>query len=102
MPRIIPIPVPQRVRHTKIPAIVVKTIRSLGLRITLHTELKSYPGSTHWHVKHPGATGTLELTWWPDKRKLWMKVHANREATWMAQVTPDVKRILTLRLKRLR
>jgi hypothetical protein len=31
-----------------------------------------------------------------------MKVHANREATWMAQVTPDVKRILTLRLKRLR
>src|SRR5688500_358254 len=46
--------------------------------------LRSYPGSTHWHLKQPGASGTLELTYWPRTGRLWFAIHANRRAEWIA------------------
>jgi hypothetical protein len=53
----------------------------IGQRMTLHT----YPGSIHWHLRHAGAKGVLELTYWPSRRRLWLAVHANRQASWIAR-----------------
>jgi hypothetical protein len=55
-----------------------------GLSISQITTLRTYPGSTHWHLKRPGVPGTLELTSWPQAGRLWFSVHANRQATWVA------------------
>jgi hypothetical protein len=52
--------------------------------------LRSYLGSTHWHLRHPGAKGTLELTYWPQRGRLWFAVHANRRAEWIA---PAIERV---------
>jgi hypothetical protein len=57
-----------------------------GDRMTLRT----FPGSIHWHLRHPGAQGVLELTYWPDRGRLWFAVHANRRADWIA---PAIERL---------
>jgi hypothetical protein len=53
-------------------------------------ELRSYPGATHWHIRWPGARGTLELTYWPRAGRLWFAVHANRRAEWIAPAIDDL------------
>jgi len=63
-------------------ALVERAAFEAGLLIS-RGELRSYPGSTHWHLKRPGAKGTLELTYWPDAGRLWFAVHANRRAVWI-------------------
>jgi hypothetical protein len=57
----------------------------LGLLVQRGT-LKSYPGCAHWHLTIPRHRGTLEATWWPAKNRLWLSVHANRQAPWQAGV----------------
>ena len=59
----------------------------LGLVLSAPVELKSYPGSQHWHVQHPELNGTLELTWWPQKERFWIKVARNRDGEWIGQAT---------------
>ncbi len=66
------------------------TLRGLGLILSPAVELKSYPGSQHWHVKHLGLPGTLELTWWPRKERFWIKVAKNREAEWIDAATEAI------------
>jgi hypothetical protein len=63
-------------------AIVEEVASGAGLTVT-RGSLRSYPGCTHWHLKKPGSKGTLEATWWPQKERLWLKVHPLREAGWI-------------------
>jgi predicted kinase len=35
-----------------------------------------------------GQKGVLELTWWPNERRLWFKVAKNRHAPWIDVALP--------------
>lgn len=54
-----------------------------GLRIVSEGSLKGYPGCVHWHLRKPGVSGTLEATWWPAKKRFWLKVARNRTSLWI-------------------
>jgi hypothetical protein len=84
------------------PAVLIEIIEratsEAGLLAQRQT-LRSYPGSTHWHFKQPGASGTLELTYWPQTGRLWFTVHANRRAEWIAAAMAALReRIVDLSL----
>lgn len=68
---------------------------SCGLTVTMKGALKTYPGSTHWHCKLGREPGTLEITYWPRKPRLWVKVVESRRAPWMDEVVPRLRRTLT-------
>ncbi len=63
----------------------------LGLSIQRGT-LRSYPGCVHWHFKQPRESGTLEATWWPKGRRLWLKIASNRQADWIAEAVERFRR----------
>jgi hypothetical protein len=65
-----------------------------GLIVTMKGHLKTYPGSTHWHCKLGREPGTLEITLWPAKRRLWFKIHPGRRGEWMTHVLPSLQRAL--------
>src|SRR4030095_7866814 len=44
------------------------------LNCTLKGTLVRYQGSVHWHFKKDKLKGTLEITWWESKNRLWFKV----------------------------
>lgn len=55
---------------------------SLSLTITLRGTLRSFPGSTHWHLKRGNERGVLEVTLWPAGRRLWITVQSGRTGLW--------------------
>ncbi len=71
-----------------------EAIEAHGLLATMKGSLKTYPGSTHWHCKRGRETGTLEITYWPTKRRAWFKVQNGRRADWIDQIVPRMKRSL--------
>lgn len=54
--------------------------------------LASCPGSTHWHFKMGKQKGTLEITWWEAKYRLWLKVAKGGMGDWMTESITAVKR----------
>ena len=74
------VPVPAKAELAHIEALVENTCADAGLRRTLKSTLASCPGCVHWHYARPPERGTLELTWWPARRRLWLKVSAGRSA----------------------
>jgi hypothetical protein len=83
---------------------VQRAIENSRLRIVLLTTLKRYPGSIHWHLKDGRQPGTLELTWWPKRRRLWFSVQKRRSAEWIdsaaAELQLAIRNNLTSALKR--
>jgi hypothetical protein len=75
---------------------VEKCCRRLGLVQGMKTTLAKHPGSTHWHYKQAKQSGTLEITIWPSKRRVWMTVQDGRKADWIREILP----ILTEELER--
>ena len=71
------------VYHPEAPDLVMKFALDLGLVVSEH-ESKGYKGSRHWHVKKSGERGVVEVTWWPEKDKLWVSVRSNRQGNWTA------------------
>lgn len=59
-----------------------------GLVITTQRELAGCAGSSHWHLRIPGRSGTLELNEW--QGRVWVKVHPLREGTWANDVARDL------------
>ena len=67
----------------------------LGLDIAIDGTLKSFPGCRHWHLRKPGTTGTLEVTSWPERKRLWVTYHANRVGDgWVEILAPEFARLL--------
>jgi hypothetical protein len=62
------------------------------LTLTLKGTLLTYPGCIHWHFKKHKQPGTLEITWWETKRRLWFKVADHRKETWIEEDLPVLKR----------
>ena len=54
--------------------------------------LASYPGSIHWHYKMSKQKGTLEITWWEDENRLWLKVAKSRKGDWINESTAMLKK----------
>ena len=70
-----------------------------GLRVALKGTLATHKGCVHWHLKRGKERGTLEVTLWPARRRLWLSVHANRSGDWVegalrhvADALPDALR----------
>lgn len=64
-------------------AVIEGACAAEGLRLTLKDTLKAYPGCVHWHYKLGKEAGTLEITLWVAKRRIWFKVSAGRQGAWM-------------------
>jgi len=84
----IPLPVDSSTDQLK--RCVLIACDELGLAISMETTLVSYPGSVHWHIKNGQEKGTLELTTWPGRRRLWAKVQEGRRADWIEQTLPEL------------
>lgn len=63
-------------------AAVEETAAEAGL-VAERRSLKMYADSTHWHIRRPGSSGTLEATWFPHTERLWLSYHENRYAPWI-------------------
>jgi len=61
------------------------------LSCTLKGTLASYPGSVHWHYKSGKQKGTLEITWWENNNRLWLKVADGRTGRWIEESLPQIK-----------
>jgi hypothetical protein len=92
MPTEILIHVPAKLTSNKIIRVVDKAIIDLDLIVTIRAGLKSFPGSIHWHLKRDLQRGTLEITWWPDRRRLWLKIQAGRMALWIDKTAKQLKK----------
>src|SRR5262245_16202492 len=84
------IPIPENHNPAALPALIERAVSDAGL-LAERLELRSYPGATHWHIRRPGAKGTLELTYWPREGRLWFAIHANRRAEWIAPAIGDLR-----------
>jgi hypothetical protein len=94
--------VPESPSPDKVVLVVERVIGNLGLTVTMRGTLKTYPGSIHWHLKRGQGRGTLEITWWPERRRLWMKIQAGRTAAWINDIAPRFIQKLESRLAALR
>lgn len=70
----------------------------LGLQVSMKASLKSYPESTHWHLRRTGQRGTLEVTLWPPKRRLWLSIQSGRAAEWTAPAAAELRLAIEVRL----
>jgi hypothetical protein len=86
--------VPAETDQTHIEAALNTACAGAGLRRTLKGTLARYPGSVHWHFAQPRERGTLEITWWPRRRRLWFKVSAGRTAPWLTALLPSLQQAL--------
>src|SRR5690242_11873438 len=76
--------------------VVAETAKALELLIVSEGTLKTYPGSRHWHMKRPGAWGTLEVTVRPELKKLYVIYHANRIGNgWVVETAPKMAEMLS-------
>src|SRR5437016_14493968 len=97
--REIQISIPIDVSERKTIATIVAALEASQLLVATRGTLKTYPGSTHWHLKNGNQRGTLELTWWPVKRKLWFKIQAGRSADWIDQAVRQLTAAIEMRLR---
>ena len=76
-------------------AAIASAAAELGLSVASDGTLKVYPGSRHWHLRKPGTSGTLEVTHWPAKSRLWVAYHSNRIGDgWVAAAAQQLAAIL--------
>lgn len=61
---------------------IEEVISEFQLQITQKTTLSTMKGSIHYHLKQHKASGVLEVTYWPNKRRLFVEIHDNRLSEW--------------------
>jgi hypothetical protein len=59
-----------------------------GLVVASKRELAGRPGSSDWHLRIPGRTGTFELSEW--QVNVWVKVHPLREGEWATDLAREL------------
>ena len=84
--------IPDDVNTNALVGIVEHICIANGLTCTLKGTLASYPGCIHWHFKMGAQKGTLEITWWEIKNRLWFKVAKGRRGDWMAESIAGLKK----------
>jgi hypothetical protein len=79
----IEIPLPRSADYLLVSKTIEEICISGGLRIVLKASLSKFPGSTHWHIKSGDDKGTLEITLWPAKHRLWFSIQDGRVGAWI-------------------
>jgi hypothetical protein len=87
--QIVEVSTPRGRAPAALPALVERAVAEVGLA-SRRLELCGYPGATHWHIRRPGAKGTLELTYCPSQGRLWFAIHANRRADWITSALDEL------------
>ena len=77
---------------TRAAQVIAAACAAEGLRLALDSTLAKYPGCRHWHYKRDRQRGTLEITLWPARRRLWITVHAGRTGDSIADCLPRIRR----------
>ena len=77
--------IPANVSSEHVVEVVEQTCISHALTCARKGTLAGYPGCIHWHFKLGTQKGTLEITWWEFKNRLWFKVANGRMGTWMTE-----------------
>src|SRR5688500_3832339 len=95
----IEIEVPATGNLTDVDEAIEQAADTAGLHVTLRGGLTQYPGATHWHFKNGNERGTLEITWWPREMRLWLSVHDNRDADWIAPAMRAIQHSVNARLR---
>jgi hypothetical protein len=93
------IPLHDALSLARVPLVVERACAEAGLKPTLTGTVARYAGSRHWHFRMGQARGTLEVTFWPAERRLWLKVAAGRQSTWTEAVLPKLAQALTAALE---
>jgi hypothetical protein len=96
------IPVSPAVNDRVIERFIDESVAEGGWQISLRGTLKKYPGCVHWHLKRPSATGTLEVTWWPQQHRAWFTIQSGRAAPWIQDDMNRLSERLQSRLRGMR
>ena len=84
--------IPANVSSEHVTEVVENACISHNLICTRKGTLASYPGCIHWHFKMGKQKGTLEITWWEAKNRLWLKVAKGRMGDWIAESITVLKK----------
>jgi hypothetical protein len=79
-------------------AMIESVCAQRGLTIGRKGSLASFPGSIHWHFKTQKERGTLEITLWPNGRRLWAQVQKGRRAAWIDRELPVLRQAIEKQL----
>jgi hypothetical protein len=77
---------------------IQEAAQASGLVTAQVTTLAKYPGSIHWHFKRGKDRGTLEATYWPDQKRVWLSYRSGREADWINPTIQQLKRFVETRV----
>ena len=84
--------IPANASSEHVVRVVEQLCSSNGLTCAQKGTLAGYPGCIHWHFKLGKQKGTLEITWWETKNRLWFKVAKGRTGDWMTESIAALKR----------
>lgn len=76
---------------------IEEVIKDFNLNITQKTTLSTMKGSIHYHLKQDKKAGVLEITYWPEKHRLWVEIHNNRCAEWNKSIIEPFSEALSAR-----
>lgn len=65
---------------------IEEIIHDFNLDVTQKTTLSTKKGSIHYHLKQGQNSGILEVTYWPQKHRLWLEIHENRRSSWNEEI----------------
>jgi hypothetical protein len=91
--------VPQGSNLSGAASLIEQACKGCGLRVSTRATLSGCPGAIHWHVKRGIQPGTLELTLWETKRRVWASVQDGRRAAWIEEALPEVKEAVETALR---
>ena len=77
--------IPANASSEHVIGVVEQVCSSDGLTCARKGTLAGYAGCIHWHFKMGAQKGTLEITWWETKNRLWFKVAKGRTGDWIAE-----------------
>ena len=84
------IAVPDGIDLSRVDGAIERCFQAAGLHVALKGTVKAHQGSVHWHLRRGEERGTLEVTLWPARRRLWLSVHANRGGEWVEAALRDL------------
>jgi hypothetical protein len=71
---------------------IIETVcKTQNLRMVSKNTLQKYSGCVHWHYQRIKTTGTLEITYWPEKNRCWFPIRNGRTKPWVVEVVKQLK-----------
>jgi hypothetical protein len=74
--------------------LIEKICAGHGLKLTRKGSLAKFPRSVHWHYKKCSGRGTLELTLWRERGRIWASIQDGRKAEWIEEELPELRKAI--------